>query len=85
MPTLTIEVTEKDIDKGMPCDGWNDPISRALFRIVGQRFIVHEDRIHPLGQAGVFIPLPQHAKLWLWGFDHRLPVNPFSFKLEMPQ
>lgn len=84
MPTLTIHVTEKDIDEGRRRDNWLCPLCRALFRETGVKWVVEETTCYPLTNRNLFIPLPPRAITFISVFDQTGVAEPCEFELELP-
>jgi hypothetical protein len=84
MPTLTVQVTEKDIEDGQCRDTWNCPVCLALFRSTGFKFVVEQTTCFPLVDRNAFIPLPPEAIKFIRAFDATGRGKPFEFQLELP-
>jgi len=86
MKTLTIEVTQEDIDKGCRASPWSCPVALALERANGkqysvgtksfnERFKYYEDSLN----------LPEHVQDFILRFDTSKPVQPFSFQINIEE
>ncbi|MCU1271002.1 MAG: hypothetical protein JWN74_2296 [Acidobacteriaceae bacterium] len=84
MPTLTIQVTEKDIEDGQCRDTWTCPVCLALFRSTGFKFVVEQTTCYALVNRNAPIPLPPEAIKFIRAFDASGHGKPFEFQLEMP-
>jgi hypothetical protein len=90
MATITIEVTQEDIDKGEPGEACRCPIARAVSRltppgtlvVVDGKGIEFQDLETEVGFAGAL--LPYAAEIFAVRFDRCEPVSPFSFALDIP-
>lgn len=86
---LRINVTAQDIKYGRPEHGEACPIARAVRRTkvgkqavfsVGASYIYTEARPE-MGR----VVLPSEATDFIRAFDRHLPVEPFTFMLEVPE
>jgi hypothetical protein len=84
MKTLTIEVTQEDIERGVKQECWDCPIALALFRTTGKEWSVAPSSCRELGTLTDYI-FPAEATEFIRSFDLGYPVSPFSFKLEVPE
>jgi hypothetical protein len=87
MATITVDVTQEDIDGGERGDCKKCPIARALARTKGQSpevsdFEVSQFRIQYQREGRML--LPEEAQIFVRRFDNKRPVSPFSFTLEVP-
>lgn len=83
---ITINVTARDIKYGEPGKADQCPIQRAISRtkfgklfhsiLVGGSDILFDSRL--------WVNLPSPARYFVKDFDHDVPVEPFTFKLEVP-
>jgi hypothetical protein len=87
---ITVEVTDSDIAAAEFYRGCaNCPVDRALQRVGIGAHVAHDrltiQTLHGKATdlAGLEIPLPNKAKKFLKMFDHRRPVKPFSFELNI--
>lgn len=82
MATVTVEVTQEDIDEGSINCEWC-PIALALKRRFGimPRIRVSENYIH-IDEA--MIPTPDEAAEFILDFDTERVVVPISFPLDIP-
>lgn len=79
---MRIEVTQKDIDRGKPCDDSMCPIALAIKRQIRRR-VVNVTRSRVNLAHGRIIGLPKEALVFIEWFDDGLPVQPFSFDLPL--
>lgn len=86
MTTLTIEVTQAHIDKGLPCEACDCPVFWAILDAIPgldpADVAVGPQEINLA--PGVTASLPEDARHWLDIYDDRQPVEPFSFDLDIP-
>lgn len=80
--SYTIEVTQEDIDKGVP----GNPCSCMVARAVRRRFAKHKKSVQVF-YGGVYVgnrtfDLPKVAIRKMYDFDERRPVTPFTFIME---
>lgn len=83
MRTVTIDVTQEDIDAGSPNRCRSCPVARAVHRATGKPHIVVTRNEILLSGWGRF-PLPAIAAEFISEFDAGRPVSPFSFTLDLP-
>lgn len=88
--TLSVHVTQEDIDEGIRCDCRRCPIARAVSRVLN----ITDDRIvRVAGNANVFdgsvssrpvasYYLSQKAEKFICQFDSRQVVAPTSFRFK---
>jgi hypothetical protein len=86
---ITVTVTQDDIDKGIPEDGCNCPIARAVMRAGLANPVVNEDSIVIDGvetDAGLapLWELPDEAVAFIAAFDdgNTGTLEPFTFTAE---
>ena len=82
---MKIEVTQKDIDKGVQGEYTLCPIALAVKRITNfKRVYVNGKSIDVLqtAKAAKSYELPKKAQTFVKRFDRQEPVKPFSFELE---
>lgn len=93
---ITVGITEEDIRRGVPGKSAECPITLACGRAVQPHLL---DYAGWCGWRGVTsnthyilsvdVPLtykfalPNEAKRFLWQFDHRIPVEPLTFEMEL--
>lgn len=82
-------VTQEDIDKGSALDGHSCPVYRSLRRSYPNVYHVDAENVQyncdgytPLYDRPKK-PLPYEAAAFINRFDQGLPVEPFSFELEL--
>ena len=93
-----VQVTQEDIDFGTPASAFGCAMGRAIARALQQeallRYIFHGVVPSSTGGAEVCIrdmrmnttqyyPLPPECGEFLMKYDHRDPVEPFEFELEV--
>ncbi len=84
MATLKVDVTQDDIDQGMPGDAMDCAVALALQRATGRANFgvrVEEDQIVVLGESA---PLPMKIQEWMNRFDAGHEPAPVSFTVELP-
>lgn len=80
MNTKTIEITQKDIEKGVKSSAARCPVALAIMRafdcenVIVFKYIQVEDNI--------CIETPPNVFKWLVDFDYDEEVEPFSFTVE---
>ena len=76
-----IQVRQEDIDGAVRGDGRNCPVALALKRELGGMWTVGALAAAQNGSIRLFLPYAVRA--FVKDFDHRLPVEPFSFSLNV--
>lgn len=88
MRTVTVEVTQADIEKGCKKDANNCPIARAVLRceksITGVQVADSITGWRYDGEEVFRVDTPKAAYDFIDNFDNRRPVAPFTFTLEVP-
>jgi hypothetical protein len=80
---MKIEVTQEDIDKGIPEDSLRCPIGRAMYRTTGGVWMVYKNVMVPWQiSCWKTTSLPDIAEGFIKNFDKRLTVKPFTFEIE---
>lgn len=79
---VEVEVTQEDIDKGICFNGAHCPLSRAIGRAMKTKVEVGTHHAHVLGEFQSY--LPEEAIRFRRAFDNSEKVEPFSFKLGVP-
>jgi hypothetical protein len=92
--TVTVTVTQKDINIGTPLMCYLCPVALAISRAVGGRRVRVKNPYRwgfsdgPFGDKRDNEPdaraLPLIARTFIEAFDLGKPVGPFSFELEVP-
>lgn len=90
MPVVTIDLSQNDIDYGLP--GWcgNCPVARATNRVLDKCYYAHvTDCLMSVCEHGPrsFMHrslLPVHVSAFIRDFDLGEPVTPFTFQLDIP-
>lgn len=82
--TITVEVTQDDIDHGRRMECKHCPVAIAVCRIpgcenyqVGTRYVRRS--------CGIGILMPPEAISFIRDFDCQQPVKPLTFELEIPE
>lgn len=88
---LEIDVTQRDINRGIPYDNCNCPIALAIRRVgkFKENDVSVEENVVEIGTyAGILFTepearyaLPKRAQTFVARFDNEEPVKPFSFVL----
>jgi hypothetical protein len=78
-----IEVTEKDIKRGLRVNAPNCPVGFGLQRKFRKSATVGHTTARVGGKSLMF--LPKFVTNWIFRFDARKPVKPFSFTLNIPK
>ena len=84
---MIIQVTQKDIDKGLRSSCYECPIAHAFKRKVKNRvrygFAVNSESIEHLTKDMWYsYALPKEAKRFIQRFDRDQPVKPFTFEAQ---
>lgn len=66
---MEITITEEDARFGKPCDTWECPLARALWRETGVKWAVKHWIARPLGVMSVWLNLNPDAEAWVREFD----------------
>jgi hypothetical protein len=81
---MLINVTQSHIDNGCKQDGENCPIANAISEALDADCCVENTKITIYtGYAPTFIKTPLAVRIFIDIFDRGLPVQPFSFWLEV--
>lgn len=83
---MRIEVTQEDIDNGIPEDCWRCPVARAVCRVLSaSESDISVDGVnitHFLGPGDwIDYPTPQLVNEFIEAFDAKSTVIPFSFDI----
>lgn len=85
---VRINVTQRDIDRGIPFSSWSCPVALAIRRhsqladyFVGRNYFVKGECIID----DMAIPLPEVTIRFVSDFDAGRPVKPIRFTLELPE
>lgn len=84
---ITCRVTQRDIEQGIPQNGYYCPIARAVERALDKRKPKGRQVIvgtHDVSVDGCWIRLPLRALKGRYDFDHGHHVSPFTFSIEVP-
>lgn len=81
--TVTVNVTAEDIASGKSEDRYRCPVSLATARALGVEKVFIWTHSWWL-KKNIFGPLPEVATAFIRAFDHKRPVQPFSFEIEVP-
>jgi hypothetical protein len=89
---MKIEVTQKDIDKGIPRDAAKCPIAKALQRQCpkrGRKWLVNCAEAEAMNKKdpvdSIDYPLPKKCMRFIDDFDKERTVKPFTFELKEPK
>lgn len=78
---VTIVVTQEDIDQGIAKDASRCPLSIALARTFGEPMFA---ALTLFGNEHVVSRLPQIATNFIYAYDAKEHVEPFSFEVDKP-
>ncbi len=82
---VRINVTQRDIERGIRFTSYTCPIARAARRHPELKgCAVSPDSLAFDNSGWVWTPLPEKACEFVDSFDGGRPVKPFSFTLELP-
>jgi len=76
---MRIDVTQDDINRGVHCAGTMCPVALAVNRATGRHCRVSAALI-TFHEGGCFSPV-REVREFIYAFDDRLPVAPFSFDI----
>ncbi len=86
---LTVKVKKSHIVKGKPRDGSSCPIAKAFRDVKGRpKGKVHVDAMGIGVGEGIWdpafyqLPVPKKARMFMYRFDKRKPVKPFTFRVK---
>ena len=79
---MKIKVSQRDIDRGDPCDGRTCSIALAMYRNGFDELVVSPQSVE-FEWNGRFmdVKLPRIARSFVSQFDDGRPAHPFSFEL----
>lgn len=78
VPMARVEVTQDDIDRGVPDRRCDCPIALALHRLTGKHWNVFQNCVR---FNSLTIALPMEARFFIRCFDRKEQVDPFAFEL----
>ncbi len=85
---MTIHVTQSHIDAGIKGQCTQCPIALAARVAIGQGHRIQVSFCNIIaicgGYKSTLYPLPQEAQAFVEAFDAGQPVQPFSFKVDIP-
>lgn len=87
---IDIKVTQSDIDTGKRISCRECPVARAITRVLDPLWEVDVDGMsaylfdYTPSHAVVTRTLPYEARVFILGFDSGRKVEPFEFKLDIP-
>ena len=83
---LHVEVTQDDIERGIPEDGTSCPIAHAFRRAWGRKieFAVDYASIEIYALCNHSVELPKEAKAFIDAFDNGVKGQPFAFDVTLP-
>lgn len=79
---MIIEVTQDDIDCGVPQDGCECPIARALIRAFPEQEPFVE--LYTIQINDSEVPTTQRIRDFIQDFDANRPVQPTRFRVKLP-
>ena len=84
MKTFEIEVTQDDIERGVPGDAFVCPLALACLRAIPMFLSVSPWTLE-IGPPndGLFVPLPDMARQWCERFDGGQTVSPLRFSVKI--
>ena len=86
--TIQVNITQTDIDNGIPCNSFACPVRRAIARHVkdpiGCTVQLLDFYIGAIGMSDSF-RLPQRIIHWIRMYDKGRKVEPTSFTFELPK
>jgi hypothetical protein len=87
---VKVEVTQEDIDQGIPSDCTDCPVALALCRVLDLPdtiTVAHSIIRLPTPDGWQRIRIPDHVRQWIYTFDRkgRSRVGPMTFELEVPE
>lgn len=86
MKTITIQVTQEDIERGLRGDCAFCPIALSMRRSTGEFWAVTGRAATPYaGHWTDSVTLPQECEGFISAFDKGYVVSPFSFSIEVPE
>lgn len=86
MPTVDVQVTQKDINDGRRRDCYECPIARALKRVLRPGvYVAVKFSEFCLNTCSNNYKLPREACDFIDKFDDRLEVFPFKFTVDIPE
>lgn len=83
MNTVTINVTARDISRGVPKCIHGCPVARAAKRVLGRALTVDGTYIKLANRKR--FTLPTTAKIFIGRFDHNGPESVIPFKFKLPR
>lgn len=84
MKTITVEVTQADIDEGERGHCAQCPIAKAMERTTGEVWHVTLFGAFPRDRYVPTAQIPSKVQEFILAFDRGEPVTPFTFTLEVP-
>lgn len=85
MKRVRINVTQRDIDRGVRSTLTSCPIALAIKRRVVEDSTVAVTQFAVLYGTFMSSPFPYRATQFIYHFDLGKPVKPFTFTLELPE
>ena len=84
--TVTINVTEEDIQAGIVFDPCNCPVARALRRAFRRKIVSAGEGLLTIGKRGkISWYTPSAVRAFISDFDAGSTVKPFKFELSNPK
>lgn len=78
---MVVQLTQADIDNGVPGDCLRDPVANALRRLTGVPWRVEQQYCYPDTIERRPYPTPRIVNKFVEAFDNGQPVKPISFEL----
>jgi hypothetical protein len=85
MRQVTVEVTQEDIDSGMPKICSQCPVALAMRRAEGRVWMVGYGVLELLQAPYSVVTAPTGVTQFISDFDRNNPVAPFSFTINLPE
>ena len=82
--TITVEVTQNDIENGSPHCPYTCPVARAvsgMFPDYRVAVTYHRVRLFMIGEGGVYYRVPIEATNFMLELDKKRKVNPVTFTM----
>lgn len=91
MLTIKVEVTQTDIENGVPGHLWHCPVAQALSRMLGDYGLVFKyagvgyDMVRILRPTGSDLVglLPRFMQIWIRDWDEQQRGTPIKFEIEL--
>jgi hypothetical protein len=85
--TITVPVTQSDIDNGIRADCWQCPVALALWRVTGWKWHISGYTVgaFPIARKQALCDLPLPVWEFIDRFDTDKTVLPFEFRMQVPE